>query len=243
MIKIALCCNNSEFLKSMHQFVNDEFTAQEINNLQIDEFLSGRSLLLYHKSQLYDVVFLDIDTTEITGFDLAKEINGISDKCCIIFVSRCSEIVYNNLYFSPMNFIINGSDELIKTELHDVAGQLFNHLGQNKNIVLENKEQGRKSVCIKEILYVESDRHYIIYHISDRKHTFRVRGSIGKLQEQLVKHDFVRVHKQYLVNLRHIFNINKTNDTIVFKQGFELPMSRNRKADVNEKLTEYLRGQ
>lgn len=120
---------------------------------------------------------------------------------------------------------------------------MFQHIRQNENIVLENKEQGRQSVCIKDILYVESDRHYVIYHISDRKNTFRVRGSIGKLQEQLLEHDFVRVHKQYLVNFRHVFNINKTSDTIVLKQGFELPMSRNRKADVNEKLTEYLKRQ
>lgn len=117
------------------------------------------------------------------------------------------------------------------------------HIRQNENLVLENKVQGRKSVRIRDILYIESDRHYIIYHISDRKQTFRVRGSIGRLQEQLHQYDFIRVHKQYLVNFRHIFNINRTNDTIVFKQGFELPMSRNRKADVNEKLTEYLKRQ
>ena len=120
---------------------------------------------------------------------------------------------------------------------------MFQLIRQNENIVLENKEQGRQSFCIKDILYVESDRHYIIYHISERKHTFRVRGSIGRLQEQLHEYGFVRAHKQYLVNFRHVFNINKTNDTIVLKQGFELPMSRNRKADINEKLTEYLKRQ
>lgn len=120
---------------------------------------------------------------------------------------------------------------------------MFQHIRQNENIILENKEHGRQSVCIGDILYVESDRHYVIYHILDRKHTFRVRGSIGRLQEQFLEYDFVRVHKQYLVNFRHVFNINKTSDTIVLKQGFELPMSRNRKADVNEKLTEYLKRQ
>ena len=243
MTRIALCCGSSEFLSSIHRSVSDEFTAREIDGLYIDEFLSGRSLLLYHKLQPYDVVFLDIDTPEIAAPDLAKELSGTNNRCCTVFISRRSEIISDGLYFSPLSFVINGGDELIRTKLHDIADQLLYHLRQNKNIVLENKEQGRRSVCIKDILYVESDRHYIIYHISDRKQTFRVRGSIGKLQEQLVKYDFFRVHKQYLVNLRHIFNINKTSDTVVFNQGFELPMSRNRKADVNEKLTEYLKRQ
>ena len=218
MTRIALCCDSSEFLKTIHRFVSDEFSAREIDGLQIDEFLSGRSFLLYHKSQPYDAVFLDADTPETTGF-----YSGVGDACCVISVSR--------------------SDESVITKLQDAADQLFHHLRQNKNIVLENKEQGRQSVCIKDILYVESDRHYVVYHISDKKQTFRVRGSIGRLQEQLLEYDFARVHKQYLVNLRHVFNINKTNDTIAFKQGFELPMSRNRKADINEKLTEYLKRQ
>lgn len=243
MIKIAICDDNSEFIRTMHRFVNDEFTERKIDGFQIDEFTSGKSLLIGHNSTPYDVIFLDIDMPEMTGFDLAKELNDISDKCYIIFVSCHSELVFDSLYFSPLNFITKGSDELVKTKLHNVADQLFQHLRQNKQLVLENKEQGRKSVCIKDILYVESNKHHVIYHISDNNETFMVRDSIGRLQEQFFKYDFVRVHKKYIVNLSHVFNINKTNDTIIFKQGFELPMSRNFKAVVNEKLTDFLRKQ
>ena len=112
---------------------------------------------------------------------------------------------------------------------------------QNKNLPLKNKEQGEQWVSIKDILYIESDKHYVIYHIAYNKQTFRVRDSISRLQEQLFEYDFVIVHRQYLVNLRHISGINRTNDTIIFKQGFELPMSKKRKADVNEKLTDFFK--
>ena len=110
---------------------------------------------------------------------------------------------------------------------------------QNKNLALTNKEQGIQWVSIKDILYIESDKHYVIYHVADNKQTFRVRDSISRLQEQLFEYDFVIVHMHYLVNLRHISGINKKKDTIIFVQGFELPMSRKRKADVNKKLTDF----
>lgn len=110
---------------------------------------------------------------------------------------------------------------------------------QNKNLSLTNKEQVKQWVSIKDILYIESDKHYVIYHVADNKQTFRVRDSISRLQEQLSEYDFVMVHRQYLVNLRHISGINKKKDTIIFVQGFELPMSRKRKADVNKKLADF----
>ena len=112
---------------------------------------------------------------------------------------------------------------------------------QNKQLVLKNKEQGKQWVSIGDILYIESDKHYVIYHITDKKQIFRMRDNISRLQEQLFEYDFIMVHRQYLVNLRHISGINRTNDTIIFKQGFELPMSKKRKADVNEKLTDFFK--
>ena len=243
VINIAICDDNNEFIKTMHQLVKEEFTKQTIDGFRISDYSSAQLLLLHHKSEPFDVIFLDIDMPKMTGFDLAKELNDISKKCYIVFVSCHSELVFDSLYFSPLNFITKGSKELVKTILHNVADQLFQHLRQNKHLVLENKEQGRKSVSIKDILYVESNKHHVIYHFSDNKETFIVRDSIGRLQEQFIKYDFVRVHKKYLVNLRHIFNINKSSDTIIFKQGFELPMSRNFKTVVKEKLTEFIRKQ
>ena len=112
---------------------------------------------------------------------------------------------------------------------------------QNKQLVLKNKEQDKQWVSIEDILYIESDKHYVIYHITDKKQIFRMRDSISRLQGQLFEYDFIMVHRQYLVNLRHISGINRTNDTIIFKQGFELPMSKKRKADVNEKLTDFFK--
>ncbi len=47
--------------------------------------------------------------------------------------------------------------------------------------------------------------------------------------------------KSFLVNLRHVFNIDRNKDEIIFKQGFRLGMSKNYKQAVDEKLTQYLR--
>lgn len=123
----------------------------------------------------------------------------------------------------------------------EVARQLTDALKQEKTVVLENREQGRISVKLRDVTYIESNSHSIIYHFANNKDTIAVRDSIGEIEEAYRKFDFIRVHKKYIVNLKYVFNISRSNETVIFKSGSELPMSRGYKNAVDDALTEYLR--
>lgn len=69
----------------------------------------------------------------------------------------------------------------------------------------------------------------------------KVRAVIGDLESELAEYDFSRVHKKYLVNLSHVFNLDMKNDEVIFKQGFRLPMSRKCKHTVDTDFSKYLR--
>lgn len=114
-------------------------------------------------------------------------------------------------------------------------------LKQEKTVVLENREQGRISVKLRDVTYIESNSHSIIYHFANNKDTIAVRDSIGEIEEAYRKFDFIRVHKKYIVNLKYVFNISRSNETVIFKSGSVLPMSRGYKNEVDDALTEYLR--
>ena len=69
----------------------------------------------------------------------------------------------------------------------------------------------------------------------------KVRAVIGDLESELAEYDFSRVHKKYLVNLSHVFNLDMKNDEVIFQQGFRLPMSRKYKHTVDTDFSKYLR--
>lgn len=94
---------------------------------------------------------------------------------------------------------------------------------------------------LRDVTYIESNSHSIIYHFANNKDTIAVRDSIGEIEEAYRKFDFIRVHKKYIVNLKYVFNISRSNETVIFKSGSELPMSRGYKNAVDDALTEYLR--
>lgn len=239
MIRIAVCDDDDVFVDHMKRMVGDEFKLHTSDPFEIEGFVSGREMIGRHTQLPFDVVFIDIDMPELNGFDLASTLSG-GNNCYIIFVTCHPELVYDCLYFRPLNFITKSFDRFFADKLHSVVGQLFNEMKQNAAVILENKEVGRIAVAIREIVYIESSKHYVIYHCG-REDPVKVRGNIGDLENQYADYDLVRIHKSFLVNLRHVFNIDKNKDEVIFKQGFRLNMSKNYKQTVDEKLTRYLR--
>ena len=239
MLRVAICDDNKVFVNNMSEAVKNEFKRQNNEDIELETYISSELMYQHHLIKPFDVVFLDIDMPEPDGFQLAAKISSSND-CYIIFVTSHPELVYDSLYFRPLNFITKSNDSFFTEKLHSVVDQLFNEMKQNGAIVLENKEVGRVSLQIKNIYYIESSKHYVIYY-SEKQDPIRVRGNIGELEEQLSQYDFARIHKSFLVNLRHVFNIDRTKDEVIFKQGFRLNMSKKYKQTVDEKLTQYLR--
>ena len=222
MLRVAICDDNNVFVNKMSQAVKSEFTRQNNEDIELETYVSSKLMFQHHLIKPFDVIFLDIDMPELDGFQLAAKISGSND-CYIIFVTSHPELVYDSLYFRPLNFITKSNDSFFTDKLHSVVNQLYNEMKQNTTIVLENKEVGRISLQLKN------------------NEPIKIRGNIGELETCYSKYDFVRIHKSFLVNLRHVFNIDRNKDEIIFKQGFRLNMSKNYKQTVDEKLTQYLR--
>lgn len=69
-----------------------------------------------------------------------------------------------------------------------------------------------------------------------------MRATIKDCEIKFEKYDFIRIHKSYIVNLRYVDFIDKSNDDIALKSiKKKLPLSRNLKKEVIEKHMLYLR--
>lgn len=64
-------------------------------------------------------------------------------------------------------------------------------------------------------------------------------GKISDVEEALAEQDFVRIHKSYVVNLKHIRNIFK--DTVTLENGEELPLSRHRSKELRQQFLTYMK--
>ena len=240
MIRIAICDDNNIFIKDFKNLVDFVFSSHGLNTV-ISDFFSGNLLLNHQRQRPFDIIFLDIDMPKINGFDIALALKEEKSETLFVFVTNHNELVYDSFAFQPLNFITKGNKEIMQQRLNTVVSQIKEHLLQQKSIILENDLIGKQAVSISDVIYIESSRHNVIYYIKNYPESIEVPGSISALENEYSKLGFVRIHKRYLVNMRHLFNVNISKEYVEFKDHTRLPASRNYKHKADEEFTLYLR--
>ena len=189
-----------------------------------------------------DVIFLDIDMPKLTGFDVAKKLRDTFSSCFIIFVTSHSELIYESMDFQPFHFIRKNCNISLEESIQKIVRKLIRHMKQNDKIILEDEISGRCAVYIREVAYIESDKHYVFYHVLNKEFPIKMRGALKDCEEKYESYDFVKIHKRYLINLRFLSDFDNSNNEVTLGSiKTRLPMSKNFKKEVDEKYTLFLR--
>lgn len=241
MIRIGICDDNGVMLNNLKNIIGKAF-AEHTTDFEVLTYSSGTLLINEHKQEPFHIIFLDIDMPKVTGFDVAKTLRDEFSNCFIIFVTSHSELMYESMDFQPFHFIKKNSDEPISSSVNRIVKKLMKHMRQNEKVVLEDDISGRHAVYIHNIIYLESDKHYVKYYVKDMDEPIKMRENISECEERYSYYDFVRIHKRYLINLKYLSNFDNTNNEVLLGTiSKKLAMSKNYKKDVDEKYTLYLR--
>lgn len=84
--------------------------------------------------------------------------------------------------------------------------------------------EGKISLDVDEIIYIETNRHKNIFHLKDR--TYSIYKKLGEIEEELKDQNFLRVHQSFLVNMRYIERINSYILTLTTGTEISVPKSR-----------------
>jgi DNA-binding LytR/AlgR family response regulator len=83
---------------------------------------------------------------------------------------------------------------------------------------------------------VEAEGDYVRLHILDGS-SYLVRMPISHLEERWVAHGFIRIHRGFLVPIRHISEFSVTDGVhTVTVDGQSLPVSRRHVRDVRDRI-------
>ncbi len=196
-----------------------------------------------------DVIFLDIQMPDGTGFDLLEKTKGLKYK--VIFVTAYDQFALKAIKFSALDYILKPVDpqqliesvNRIKESGYDV--ETITHkiqtLLRNKNgferITLPTFE-GYRFINIKDIVRCEADNNYTNFFLNSGEKIL-VTKTLKEYDETLSGLDFVRVHQSHLVNIKFVDRyIKGDGGTIVMADGSEVDVSRRRKEEFLKKMTD-----
>ena len=142
MLRIAVCDDNNVSCVSIEKIVKSAFERLMINVRTVTH-LNGITLMNDHCREPFDIIFLDIDMPEMTGFDVAETLRRNFSKCIIIFITSHSELVYESLDFQPFHFIRKSCSIPLSESIPKVIEKLADHMQINERIILEDDISGR----------------------------------------------------------------------------------------------------
>lgn len=242
MINIAVCDDNERAVSYLKKCIENSFKVYT-SDFSLKAFTDGAELLKSHFDSEFQVLFLDIDMPDVSGFDVAKVLRDDFSKCYIVFITNYPNLVYKSLDFQPFNFIRKNPSELLSKSIKNVVTKLMVNMKQSESIVLEDEDERTVVAYYRDILYIRSERHYLYYYLKDREKPIKIRSKISDIEDTMVKYDFVRIHRSFIVNMKYIFDIDNSIGKVYLKiEGKPaLSMSRSYEKSANEAYTMYLR--
>lgn len=235
--RIAICEDNQRDAEYVRNIVKDWAEQMEFD-LIIEHFPSAESFLFrYAEDKPWDILLLDIEMQEMDGVNLAKKIREVDETVQIVFITGFPDFVGEGYEVAALHYLMKPvHKEKLYTVLDRAIKALLNKENSEKTIVLPT-EEGFRRVAVQEIMYAESFAHNV--KVTTKSECFLVRMSISNIEEMLGE-GFVRCHRSYLVGIKNVARISKTE--VILDSGKTLPLSRGAAAGVQKAFVNCFAG-
>ncbi|MBB2145291.1 response regulator [Pedobacter sp. LMG 31464] len=218
-----------------------EMYLRKINRLDIKAVCSnGIEAAEVLINEPIDIVFSDIDMPELSGMGLLKSIKNAP---VFIFITSFTEYAAESFNLDALDFIVKPAtfERLLKAstkaiEYLDLKKQAS--LNSNPNPIPETADhffiketKGFTRLNYDDVIYIESMGDFSKIYTATDKHITLV--NLKNLERQLPSF-FVRVHKQYIINLNQVSTI--TNNEIILNHNNTVPVSLTNRQELLEKI-------
>lgn len=226
----APICDEIEYL--LKQYVDIEICAK---------FSRSSEALAYLVDHPTDILFLDIQMPGLSGLELAQKLKQLSRSPLIVFVTAFEEHALEAFSTPAVGYLTKPIEE----------GRLEEVLRKIRSLSLLGNGESQASLCRicvlekgnivplapQDIVFVQVNERDVFVHTAENKHLCPL--SLKEVEELLEEQSFMRVHRQYLVNLAEIREIVPWfhgSFLLRMNNGQEVPVSRSKAKALKQTL-------
>jgi len=235
--------------------IDDELSGREVLKKLVEKHCPGVTILnmlnsienglISIKEDKPDLVFLDIQMPNGSGFDLLNQLEKID--FAIIFVTAHDNYAIKAFKYSAVDYLLKPIRvaELVaavdkagagieKDQQHENLKFLAEKVSPSKKTFLNNKillpaMGGYHITDVADIAYCKSESNYTNFHFLNGKNIL-VSKTLKEFESILLENNFFRIHRSYIINLDYIAKYNKgKGGEVVMKDGAILEVSREKK--------------
>ena len=204
--------------------------------VRIEEFPSAESFLFrYAEDKAWDILLLDIEMGAIDGVSLAKKIRQYNESVQIVFITGFADYVSEGYEVSALHYLIK---PVKKEKLFAVMDRAIAATQKTERVILLPVGGEMLRLPVGQVEYVEAFSHMVA--IVTGTDTTQVKVPISEI-EKMLGDGFARCHRSYLVGLKHIARLSRTE--VILDSGKILPLSRSAAASVHKAFISYYTGE
>ena len=192
------------------------------------------------RNQNVDLIFLDIQMPKLNGIDFLKTLQNPPK---VIFTTAYRDYAIEAFDLDAVDYLLKPIPfgRFLKA-LSKAFGQIQS---ANQNIInndeyepyittdtlIVKSDKKMIKINLKEIIYIESLKDYVIIHLSEKRVV--TKQKISFLEQKLMENNFLRIHRSFLVSASKIEAFTPSHIDI---HGLQLPIGRSYKSEVGKIL-------
>ena len=234
-MRIAVCDDDEGELRRLSTLVGEYALGRE-RDVACDAFAGAAELIAQVGRRRYDAVLLDIMMPGLDGVEAAREIRAQDADIAIVFLTSSREYGPESYEVGALFYALKPVKEETLYALLDKA--LYLRERRPEASLLVASRGGGTRIAYMRIEYVEVVDKSVYFHLVDGS-VYEARGTLAAFEEQLLADAcFVKPHRSYIVNLRHVSLME--NGGLRTGSGVGVPVSRNLYAEVKRAYLDYL---
>jgi DNA-binding LytR/AlgR family response regulator len=210
----------------------------------VDTAHDATGALLMLRKKNYDLLMLDVRMPQLDGLELARLLLRFSEPPSVVFVTAYDEHALEA-------FEVHASDYLLKPPSADRLAQALERVCETRSqsrvthddlsIVPVDIGGTTRMIDRSDIAWVEAQGDYVRLHVVSGAN-YLVRLPISMLADRWDEFGFVRIHRGYLVAIRHITELGSEGGSTTVRIGrTELPVARRHTRELRDRLVRAAR--
>lgn len=205
-------------------------------SINAEAFRSAEKFLFrYAEDKAWDILLLDIEMGAMDGVSLAKKIRQENETVQIVFITGFADYIAEGYEVSALHYLMK---PVKQDKLLAVLDRAIAAIQKTERVILLPVGGEMLRLPVGQVQYVEAFSHAVA--IVTGVDTVQVKMPISEA-EKLLGDGFIRCHRSYLVGLKHIARLSKTE--VILDNGKTLPLSRSAAISVHKAFISYYTGE
>jgi two-component system, LytTR family, response regulator len=191
-----------------------------------------------------DLILLDVEMPVLNGFELLEKIMHLH--FCVVFITAYNQYALKAFRFNALDYLlkpietqslveaVKRAEKRIKPTIAQLNFMQKQMRGEIPSKIAIPGQKGISFIDLNDIVYAEASDNYSKLIMTDKR-IFTISKTLKDVQDVLEESHFLRIHRQYIINLNHVKHFNRNEGILTMDNADLVPVARNQKDRLIEK--------